>query len=95
MLDLQKLESFRVVAETRNFTRAAVELGYCQSSVTIHVKALERELGVRLFERCRFSRDVVVTDAGQRMLEYAKRLLALADETRLAAGRLGSRAASS
>ena len=86
LLDLQKLESFRVVASTRNFTRAAIQLGYSQSSVTTHVKAIERQLGVRLFERSRFSRDVALTEDGRRTLEYAKRLLALADEAVTAVG---------
>jgi DNA-binding transcriptional LysR family regulator len=87
MLDLQKLETFRVVAQTHNFTRAAAELGYSQSSVTGHIQALERELGAALFERYRFSRTVVLTKAGRRTLEYAGRLLALEEEARAAVGR--------
>jgi len=87
MLDLQKLETFRVVALTHNFTRAAAELGYSQSSVTGHIQALERELGAPLFERHRFSRTVVLTKVGHRTLEYAGRLLALAEETRAAVHR--------
>jgi len=75
-----------VVAMTKNFTRAAIVLGYSQSSVTHHIKAIERELGARLFERYRFSRDVVLTEEGRRTLEYATRLLALADETIMAVG---------
>ena len=59
MLDLQHLETFRVVAVTNNFTRAAAELGYCQSTVTTHIMALERELGAPLFIRNRFSKTVV------------------------------------
>ncbi len=57
MLDLQHLETFRVVAVTNNFTRAAAALGYCQSTVTTHIMALERELGAALFKRDRFSED--------------------------------------
>jgi DNA-binding transcriptional LysR family regulator len=41
-------------------------------------------LGVTLFKRCRFSRSIVLTEAGRRALEYAVRLLALAEETKLA-----------
>lgn len=85
MLDLLKLETFRVAAATNNFTRAAAELGCCQSTVTVHIKELERELGVRLFERCRFSKKVILTEAGRRTLEYASRLFTLADETKAAA----------
>jgi DNA-binding transcriptional LysR family regulator len=49
MLDLLKLETFRVVAVTNNFTRAADQLGYHQSTVTFHIRSLEHELGVRLY----------------------------------------------
>jgi len=82
MLDLQQLETFRVVAVTSNFTRAAAQLGYHQSTVTFHIKSLERELGVRLFERHRFSRTIAMTEVGRRIFEYAERLLALAAEAK-------------
>jgi DNA-binding transcriptional LysR family regulator len=80
ILDMRQLHTFRVVAITKNFTRAAVELGCCQSTVTVHIRALERELGISLFERNRSSKRVVLTDEGQRVLDYAQRLLALANE---------------
>src|SRR5664279_2446422 len=80
ILDMRQLHTFRVVAMTKNFTRAAVELGCCQSTVTVHIRALERELGISLFERNRSSKRVVLTDEGKRALEYAQRLLALANE---------------
>ena len=80
MLDLQKLETFRTVAVTSNFSRAATELGYTQSTVTFHIQSLERELGVRLLERQRFSKTIAMTDIGRRIFEYAERLLALAAE---------------
>jgi DNA-binding transcriptional LysR family regulator len=85
MLDLIKLETFRVVAATSNFTRAADELGCCQSTVTVHIQELERELGVQLFDRCRFSKKVVLTEAGRCTLEYASRLFTLAHEAKAAA----------
>lgn len=80
ILDMRQLHTFRVVAMTKNFTRAAVELGCCQSTVTVHIRALERELGISLFERNRSSKRVVLTEEGKRALEYAQRLLALANE---------------
>ena len=49
ILDMRQLHTFRVVAMTKNFTRAATELGCCQSTVTVHIQALERELSVSLF----------------------------------------------
>ena len=82
MLDLLHLKTFTVVATTKNFSRAAVMLGYSQSTVTYHIKALERELGARLFSRFRFARSIVLTDVGRRIYDYATRLLALAEETR-------------
>jgi DNA-binding transcriptional LysR family regulator len=84
MLDLLKLETFRMVANTRSFTRAGAELGYSQSSITAHIQALEREVGAPLFERSRFSREIALTEVGRRTLEYAGRLLALAHETSIA-----------
>jgi DNA-binding transcriptional LysR family regulator len=85
MLDLRQLETFRAVALTNSFTRAAAELGYSQPSVTTHIKALERELGAPLFKRQRFSKKVVLTKVGRQTLEYASRILELAAETKAAA----------
>lgn len=79
-----------MVARTHNFTRAAAKLGYSQSSVTLHVKALERELGASLLLRSRFSKTVELTEVGRRALEYAERLLALADEAKVALSALHS-----
>jgi len=79
--DLQHLRAFRAVATAGNFTSAAAELGYAQSTVTYQIKTLERSLGASLLERHRFSKTTVLTDAGRRVLGYADRLLALAEET--------------
>lgn len=83
MLDLIKLKTFRAVAEANSFTRAAAELGYSQSSVTMHIRALEEELGASLFDRVK--KGVILTEAGRRTFDYAGRLLALAEETKAAA----------
>ena len=80
MLDLRKLYTFQVAAATGNFTRAAATLGCCQSSVTVRIKALEDELGVQLFDRCRFTKVAKLTDTGRKMLEYSRQLLTLAEE---------------
>ena len=84
MLDLDKLKMFQIVAIRQSFTRAAAELGYSQSNVTSAIKALEHDLGAQLFDRIRFSKKVVLTEVGRRALQYADRLLALADEARVA-----------
>jgi DNA-binding transcriptional LysR family regulator len=85
MLDLLHLKTFITVASTKNFSQAGLLLGYSQSTVTYHIKTLERELGAQVFSRFRFTRTIVLTDVGGRIYEYAKRLLALAEETRAAA----------
>jgi DNA-binding transcriptional LysR family regulator len=91
MLDLQHLETFCVVTDTNSFTRAAAKLGCCQSTVTMHIMALERELGARLFVRDRSSKTVVLTEVGKRILSYAGRLLALAKEAKVAVRGVASR----
>ena len=82
VLDTKQLHTFCVVARTNNFTRAARELGCCQSTVTVHIRSLERAFGYSFFERNRFSKTVILTEAGKRALEYAQRLLALVDEAK-------------
>jgi DNA-binding transcriptional LysR family regulator len=77
-LELRQLKSFRVVAETLSFTRAAKQLGYVQSAITSHIQALEKDLGVKLFDR--LGKRVVLTDAGKHLLGYARRITELAEE---------------
>src|SRR5215470_17153978 len=86
-MELRHLATFRAVARSLSFTRAAAELGYVQSALTAHVKALEAELGVQLFDRT--GRRIVLTDSGMRLLGYAEDILELAREAALAAGRSG------
>ncbi|HKP10974.1 MAG TPA: LysR family transcriptional regulator, partial [Blastocatellia bacterium] len=52
-MELTQLETFRVVAETLNFTRAAERLHLTQSAVSHQIKALEEELGEPLFIRAK------------------------------------------
>lgn len=80
-MELRHLRTFRVVARTLNFTHAAAELHYAQSSVTEQVQALEAELGTPLFERGRRLR---LTAAGERLVGYADRVLALVEEAKAA-----------
>ena len=65
------------VAEARSFTRAAERCHVVQSALSHQVKALETELGVRLFART--SRRVDVTAAGEAFVEAARQSLAAAD----------------
>ncbi len=77
-MELRHLHTFRTVATGLSFTRAATQLGYAQSAVTSHIKALEDELGVRLFDR--LGRRIVLTHAGSQLLDYADKILQLANE---------------
>jgi DNA-binding transcriptional LysR family regulator len=86
-MELRHLRTFRAVAVNRSFTRAANELGYVQSAITSHVKALEADLGVRLFDR--LGRRVVLTGAGSELLAYATKILDLTDGARAAVARGG------
>ncbi|MDR3741697.1 MAG: selenium metabolism-associated LysR family transcriptional regulator [Terracidiphilus sp.] len=73
-----RLVVFRAVAEHLNFRRAAEELYLTQPAVSLQVKALEEELGEQLFDRT--GAKVALTAAGKRLLGYARRAAALAEE---------------
>lgn len=79
-MELRHLRAFRAVARAASFTRAAEQLHYAQSSITEQVQALEAELGCALLARG--GRRLALTAAGERLLEYAEQMLALADEAR-------------
>lgn len=68
-MDLLYIRTFLHVAEVGNFTRAAEDLQYAQSTVTSQIQTLEKELGFPLFER--IGRKCHLTDAGREFLQYA------------------------
>ncbi len=70
--DLAQLRTFRTVAETSSFTRAAARLYITQSAVSHQIKALEDELGEALFIRTRHG--VRLAEAGQAVLEHVDRI---------------------
>jgi DNA-binding transcriptional LysR family regulator len=77
-LSLEDLRVFRSVAATGSFGRAAARLRLSQPAVSERMARLERDLGRRLF--LRGGRGVRLTTAGERLLPYAERCLALAAE---------------
>jgi DNA-binding transcriptional LysR family regulator len=79
-LDLRRLRYFVAVAEHLHFRRAAEELHIAQPALSRQVRALERDLGVQLFDRDQ--RSTALTAAGRQLLEDAGPLLATADATR-------------
>src|SRR5579883_2043816 len=76
-MELRHLHYFVVLAHRLHFTQAAEELAIAQPALSQQIQALERELGVRLFERT--SRHIRLTEAGQTLLLHAERVLALVD----------------
>lgn len=84
-LDLTALRSFVTVAETGGVTKAAGQLHLTQSAVSMQLKRLEESLGLALMDRS--GRGIGLTQQGELLLSYAKRLMALNDE---AWGRLTS-----
>jgi DNA-binding transcriptional LysR family regulator len=70
----RQLEYFRAVARELHFTRAAASLRIAQPALSQHIRKLERQLGLTLFERDRHR--VELTPAGATLLDHAERVLA-------------------
>lgn len=79
-MELRQLVYFARVAELGSFTRAARSLHLVQPALSQQVAALERELGLPLFHRG--ARGVRLTEAGERLLGYAERVLDELDRAR-------------
>ena len=92
-MDLRQIAYVEAVARNANFTRAAAELHVAQPALSVAIRRLEAELGVRLFERT--SRRVSLTPAGAAFLNRAaivsRDVATLADEMREYAGGIRGR----
>lgn len=77
--DMADLTAFVVVAEERNFTRAALKLGLSQSALSGIVRRLEERLSVRLLART--SRSVAPTEAGERLVRTLTPMLRELDQS--------------
>ncbi len=78
-MDLRQLKTFKTVATTLNFHRAAELLHYAQSTISFQIRGLEEGFGVPLFDR--LGKQIRLTTAGEKLLRYAERLLDLEQET--------------
>lgn len=76
---LKSLEFFLAVAESGSFSLAAQKMYTVQSNITSHIKKLEEELGVILFNR---NNPVTLTNAGQQLHSYAVQMIALHDKAK-------------
>jgi DNA-binding transcriptional LysR family regulator len=77
-LDPELLKAFVTVADQRSFTRAASQLNRTQSAVSMQIRRLEERLGTALFHRTKAN--VELSPAGEGLLGYARRILALNEE---------------
>ena len=72
-MEIRNITTFLKVAATQNFSKAAEQLGYSQSAVTIQIQQLERELQTQLFER--IGKRVYLTESGQEFVSYANQVM--------------------
>src|SRR5256714_13405147 len=85
MLDLDLLRSFVSVVDMGGFTRAGERVHRTQSTVSQQIRRLEETFGRPLLHRD--GKQIRPTEEGERLLSYARRLLALAEEARDAVSR--------
>lgn len=84
MLDPRLLRSFAAIVDTGSFTLAAERLAMTQSTISQQLARLEESLGAVLVDRT--ARPIKSTPAGERLLGYARRILALQEEAQAALG---------
>lgn len=91
LLDIDQLRTFIAIAETGSFTKAAEVVHKTQSAVSMQMKRLEERLGKPIFERD--GRVSKFTEDGERLLDYARRIVKLNAEalTSIAAPMLSGR----
>jgi len=77
-MELHSLQVFLTVATEKSFSRAAAKLLRTQPAVSLAVQRLEQELGEKLIDRS--GKDLILTDAGRSVLEYARRFQSLQQE---------------
>ncbi len=81
-MKLAAVRSFLEIVSLESFSRAALNLHYAHSTVTAQIKSLESELGESLFYRD--NKSVTLTEAGKRFLPYARQLIDLEKDAKLA-----------
>lgn len=86
MMDLAQIRTFVTVAREGNLTRCAQLLHLTQPALSLHLKKLQDELGLALFERT--PRGMRLTQAGVQLLPAAERALSATTELRVAAAAL-------
>ena len=77
-MELHSLQVFLTVATERSFSRAAGKLLRTQPAISLSLQRLEQELGEKLIDRS--GKDLILTDAGRTVLEFARRFQSLHQE---------------
>lgn len=86
-MEIRQLTTFIKAAQLSSFSKAAESLGYSQSAVTVQIRQLEEELGVRLFDR--MGKHIALTDPGRQFLERAYDILNEVNKARLSVASTG------
>ena len=81
-MDLWQLNIFCKVIELKSFSKAGKAIHLSQPTISSHIKDLETHFDCRLIDR--LSKEATPTKAGELLYDYAKRMLALRDETETA-----------
>lgn len=77
-MEIKQLQTFLTVARLLNFTAAAETLNYSQSTISDHIRNLEEDIGVKLFER--LGRKVFLSEDGKKLIALAEKLVKNAEE---------------
>lgn len=77
-MNVRELLIFKTVASSGSFNRAAKQLNYVQSNITSRIQKLEEQLGTKLFHR--HQRGITLTNEGEQLLPYAKKVISLVNE---------------
>lgn len=91
-MEIRQLKAFLAIAETKTFTAGARRVNVTQAAISMQIRQLEDEVGIPLFTRT--PRRVILTEAGERLLDRARRILrehdtALAEISEIAGAEYG------
>ncbi len=78
-MELRHLITFKTIVQKNGFNKAADYLGYAQSSITTHIKELEKKLGRPLFDR--LGKRIILTHFGEQFLPYANQIIDLYNQS--------------
>lgn len=72
-MEIRQLKAFVAIAETGTFTAAALRVHVTQAAISMQIRQLENEVGAKLFVRA--PRHVILTEAGEHLLQRAQQIL--------------------